>query len=129
MAYSGYVHSPQFEKIICGANYRGSLTLAAEFTIDQVAWHIETEGNPETREHIVWRFWSVVGFLQRHGLTTSPLAASINDIDDDFGISSADLTVTGLFLMKKVYDKWLAKVDRGMSPDDLSIFEAALKSL
>lgn len=103
--------------------------MAADFTIDQVSWHTRVVGNPEARERIVLRFWSVVDFLQRNGLTNKPLASSLEDIGDDFGIGSADLTPAGLALMKKAYDKWLTKVDEGMSPDDLSIFEKTLKTV
>jgi hypothetical protein len=98
----------------------------ADFTIDQVSWHLKVVGNPETREHIVWRFWCVVDFLQKNELTKERLASSIADIHDDFAIHSSDLTPKGLNLMKKAYEKWLVKVDEGMSPDDLAVFEKAL---
>lgn len=103
--------------------------MAADFTIDQVSWHTKVAGNPETRERIVRRFWSIVNFLQQNGLTKKLLASSMEDINDDFRIDSGDLTPTGLALMKKTYDKWLTKVDEGMSPDDLSVFEKTLAKL
>lgn len=99
------------------------------FVIDQVSWHTKVVGNPESREHIVTRFWSVATFLQSNGLTNKVLAQSKGDIGDDFAISSDDLTEKGLALMKKVYDKWLSKVDEGASPEDLTMFEKQLSKL
>lgn len=101
----------------------------ADFKIDQVSWHTRVVGNPETRDRIIWRFWCVVNFLQQNRLTNKSLGLSMDDIDDDFCINSADLTPIGLTLMKKVYDKWLTKVDEGMTPNDLSVFEKAIKKL
>lgn len=99
------------------------------FVIDQVSWHTKVVGNPESREHIVTRFWSVANFLQSNGLTNKVLAQSKEDIGDDFVISSDDLTEKGLVLMKKVYDKWLSKVDEGASPEDFTMFEKQLAKL
>jgi hypothetical protein len=96
------------------------------FIIDQVSWHTKVAGNPETRAHIVARFWAVANFLQNNGLTHRKLVQSPSDIGDEFAISSVDLTERGLALMKKVYDKWLTKVDEGASPDDMSMFEKQL---
>jgi hypothetical protein len=99
------------------------------FVIDQVSWHTKVAGNPETREHIIARFWSVVSFLQTKGLTNRVLAESIADIHDNFALSSDDLTEKGFALMKKVYDKWLSKVDEGASAQDLTMFEKQLAKL
>jgi hypothetical protein len=99
------------------------------FLIDQVSWHTKAVGNPESREQIVARFWSVASFLQSNGLTNKVLARSMEDIGEDFAISSDDLTEKGLALMKKVYDKWLSRVDEGASPGDLTMFEKQLMKL
>jgi stress-induced morphogen len=96
------------------------------FTIDKVAWHTQTPGNPETREQIVARFFAVVSFLQQHGLTNRMLASSLADISDDFSIEASDLTETGLEVMRKAYDKWVRKMDKGMSPSDTSLLAKAL---
>ncbi|MBA4078141.1 MAG: hypothetical protein C0508_24150 [Cyanobacteria bacterium PR.023] len=103
--------------------------MTSNFTIDQVSWHTKVVGNPESTEQILRRFWLVVDFLQRNGLTKKTLASSPERITDDFAINSNDLTPTGLDLMKKAYDRWLTKVDEGMSPDDLSILEKALAKM
>ena len=103
--------------------------MAADFTIDQVSWHTKVSGNPESKERITSRFWVIVDFLQRNGLTNKVLASSPDDIDDDFSINSSDLTPIGLALMKRGYDKWLTKVDEGMLPDDLSILEKILAKM
>ena len=98
------------------------------FTIDKVAWHTETPGNPETREQIVARFFAVVSFLQGHGLTKRMLASSPAEISDEFSIEASDLTETGLEVMRKAYEKWVVKVDKGMSPSDTSVLAKALPS-
>jgi hypothetical protein len=99
------------------------------FIIDQVSWHTKVQGNPESREQIISRFWSVVDFLQRRELTTRSLLNQQSEIDEAFSIQSDDLTSKGLDLMKKVYDKWLVKVDEGMSSTDMSMFEKQLSKL
>lgn len=99
------------------------------FIIDQVSWHTKVQGNPESRDHIVTRFWVVADFLQRNGLTARVVVSQRADIDDDFAIRSDDLTEKGLSLMKKVYDKWLTKVDEGLPLTDMSMFEKALLKL
>jgi hypothetical protein len=100
--------------------------MTAPFIIDQVSWHLKAQGNPETRAHIIARFWAVVDFLQRNGLTKQELASSAGEIADDFAIRSDDLTDRGLDLMRKVYDKWLTKVDEGQDPKDVTMFEKKL---
>lgn len=99
------------------------------FTIDQVSWHTATRGNPESREHIIRRFYVIAHFLQERALTVRPLVGDVKDIQDDFAISSSDLTDEGLALMKASYDKWLQKVDEGMVIEDLSLLEKALKKI
>jgi hypothetical protein len=54
------------------------------------------------------------------------LASSLADISDDFSIEASDLTETGLEVMRKAYDKWVRKMDKGMSPSDTSLLAKAL---
>lgn len=103
--------------------------MATSYTIDQVSWHTNTPGNTETREQIVRRFCIVANFLQANGLTTRDVSCQEADIDDGFGINSDHLTEEGMVVMKAAYDKWLTKVDNGMSPQDLALFEKALKKV
>ena len=100
--------------------------MTKHFIIDQVSWHTATAGNPETREHIIQRFYAIAAFLQKHGLTVRTLVSEPKDIRDDFAISSSDLTERGLAMMRACYDKWLQKVDEGLDPNDLSLLERAL---
>jgi len=100
-----------------------------DYTIDQVSWHLMTPGNPETKENIKKRFYSVVTFLQDNGLVVRQLAKNLSDIGDEFSIDTADLTEDGLSLMEKEYDKWLRKVDNGMDPMDVTIFQKSLKKI
>jgi len=105
------------------------MSMDENFTIDQVSWHLMTPGNPESKEHIKKRFFSVVTFLQDNGLVVRQLAENLSDIDDEFSIDTADLTEDGMALMEKDYDKWLRKVDKGMDPMDVTIFQRSLKKL
>jgi hypothetical protein len=101
----------------------------ADFTIDKVEWHTSTPGNLEPRELTVRRLFAVASFLQSHGLTRRPLVGGIEEVTDAFAIESRDLTDRGLELMRQAYDKWVRKVDRGMDPEDLSLFEKTLRGL
>jgi len=101
--------------------------VTTSFIIDQVSWHTNTPGNTEAREQIIRRFCVLANFLNNSGLTTHNLICREDSIDDGFGISSGDLTELGMAVMKAAYDKWLAKVDNGMPPEDISLLEKALK--
>lgn len=103
--------------------------MATSYTIDQVSWHTNTPGNTETREQIVRRFCIVANFLQANGLTTRDLSCQESDIGDSFGIGSDDLTEEGMTVMKASYDKWLTKVDNGMSPEDVTLLEKAVRKV
>jgi hypothetical protein len=99
------------------------------FTITKVSWHSQRKGNEGRREEIINRFWVLVNFLQSNQLTKKTLSNSIADISDEFSLESDDLTQLGVDVMKKAYDKWLTKVDEGMSPTDVSILQKALDKL
>ena len=99
-----------------------------DFVIDQVSWHWDSESEPPART--LTRFKAVAEFLQGNALTTRPLVVSDADVNADFRISSADLTDEGLALIKKVYDRWLTKVDNGeVDPTDMTLFQRALAKL
>jgi hypothetical protein len=102
--------------------------MSETFTIDKVSWHTSTPGNTETPEQTVARFFAVVSFLQSHGLTKRMLASSPQDISNEFSIEASDLTDRGMEVMRKAYDKWVRKVDKGMTPSDTSLLEKALAS-
>ena len=100
--------------------------MAEPFVIDQVAWHTNTPGNTETREKIARRFCVLANFLQANGLTTRDLTCREEDIDDEYEISTEDLTEEGFAFMQAGYDKWLRKIDNGMPPDNVSVLTRAL---
>jgi hypothetical protein len=98
-----------------------------DFVIFKVSWLTQTPGNEHRRQDILNHFLIVTNFLQDNGLTTKPLIDGPEDITDDFTLSSSDLTADGLAVMRSAYHKWLTAVDNGMSPENLSLFEKALK--
>ena len=100
-----------------------------DFVIDQVSWHTKTPGNPESPEAIRRRFRAVVRFLQDNELTARTLLADDDEIDDEFAIRAIDLNETGLALIKKAYDKWVRKIDKGMDADDTTLLKRALDKL
>jgi hypothetical protein len=55
--------------------------------------------------------------------------SSIDDITDDFEVASDGLTADGLAVMRVAYDKWVQKIDNGMSPEDVTLLEKALKKV
>ena len=78
-----------------------------EITVDKVSWHTEIRDNPETPEKVRERFMIIVDFLQRNGLTTHKLLRPGEVPTDDFAIRKADLTVEGMEVIKKGYQKWV----------------------
>jgi hypothetical protein len=99
------------------------------FTIDKVEWHTQTRGNTETVDSIHRRFKVIISFLRENGLTTSPILSDGAAVTEDLAITSTDLTEDGLAIMRKCYDKWLQRVDQGMLPEDLSLFQKQLAKL
>jgi hypothetical protein len=100
-----------------------------QFTIDKVGWHTQTPGNTETVQNIHRRFHSVIEFLQDNGLTVRVILLANSNITDDLSINSSDLTDLGMALMKKCYSKWLQRVDHGLPPTDVSVFEKELMKM
>jgi hypothetical protein len=103
--------------------------MSRSFVISQVSWLTQTKGNEGRRDSIVRHFYYVTKFLQDNGLVRHALIERVEDINDDFAITSDDLTDEGLAVMKVAYDKWLQNVDNGLDAADVSILDRALKRL
>lgn len=103
--------------------------MCKSFVICQVSWLTKTPGMEGERDSIIRDFYFVTKFLQDNGLVRHLLMRNIDDITDDFAISSDDLTDDGLAVMKAAYDKWVQKIDNGMSPEDVTLLEKALKKV
>lgn len=99
------------------------------FTIDKVGWHTQTPGNTESVDHIHRRFRAVAVFLQENGLTTRTLLGPHGAVTDEFEIHTSDLTPEGLALAKACYDTWLRRIDKGKSPEDVSLLRRTLEKL
>lgn len=97
----------------------------SDFVIDQVSWHTQTQGNPESRERIEERFRVLFGFLKKHKLLAES-APSFEPLDDTTSIRASHLTPIGLEVMKKGYDKWLSSLDQGAPLENLGHLERAL---
>lgn len=103
--------------------------MSQPFTIFQVAWLTKTPGNEGRRSEIIRHIYQIVKFLQDRDLLVRPLVQGIDGVTDDFALLSSDLTDDGLAVIKSTYDKWLTKVDNGMSPEDWSLLDRALKKV
>lgn len=99
------------------------------YTIDQVSWHTQVVGNRETKTQIDARFRAVFRFLAEHQLLAAgaPEVPQDGSLAEDTRLDSSHLTEVGLRTMKAGYDKWLAAVDKGTSPDKTTILENALR--
>lgn len=99
------------------------------FVITKVSWLTSTEGLESERESIIEDHYYLAKFLQDNLLVKRRLMENIEDIDDEFQVSSDDLTDDGLQVMKMAYDKWIQKIDNGMSPQDTSLLSKALEKI
>jgi len=100
-----------------------------DYIIDQIGWHTKVVGNTESVDRIHKRFKNISVFLESEGLTTRKLIELDTPLKDDFCIKVSDLTDEGFLLMQKSYDKWLRFLDKGKSPDNLSILEKTLTKI
>lgn len=100
-----------------------------QFTIDQVAWHTKIQGNTETRDQTIERFYAIATFLQENGLTLEPPIREKSEIGDDFAIHTDNLTEEGYAFMKAAYDGWLTRIDGGMPSANVSSLEKALRKI
>lgn len=99
------------------------------FIFFKVSWLTQAPGLESEPDVTIQQFYQVTKFLQDHSLVHRQLMQSIDDITDDFTLSSDDLTDEGLAVMRAAYHKWLEKVDNGMSPEDVSLLEKALRKV
>jgi uncharacterized protein YdiU (UPF0061 family) len=99
------------------------------FIIFKVSWLTQQLGMEDKHEESRQIFYQTVKFLQENDLVVHKLISGIEDMTDDFILTSDDVTVEGMALMRGGYQKWLAKTDNGMSPEDVSILEKALKKI
>lgn len=98
------------------------------YTVDKVIWHTQVPNNPEPTSQIYKRFWVVINFLQQNALCGESLIQSEQDITEETGIHTSNLTDEGKLVIKK-YHKWLTAIDQGKSIEDLKIFERELKKI
>jgi hypothetical protein len=99
------------------------MSQARSYTIDKVGWHTKTPGNTEPREKTRMRFRSIIDFLQDNGLTTRTILGKHELVDDETSIHTDALNERGRAIMEKCYHKWPKKVDRGLDPQDMSLFK------
>jgi len=100
-----------------------------DYVIDNVGWHTQAEGNPETPEQINLRFRSLLLFLEKNELLSREVIVPDGPLPDSFEVRSSDLTAEGVAIMKAGYDKWLGALDHGTDPQKLTILDRALKSV
>lgn len=98
------------------------------FTITRLSWVINLDPDPAYKDRIMRRYLALVTFLEKQKLTTHPLLVN-GQIPSDFTLNSADLTEEGLKVIKTGYDKWGKGVDRGNSPEDVSLLEKTLSQI
>ena len=88
------------------------------YTIDKVGWHTKTQGNPETKESIDARFKTICSFLNENSMTVTDIFIPKTELSDGFELTTNQLTEQGMEYIKRVYDKWLKRIDNGASPLD-----------
>ncbi len=97
--------------------------------IDKVSWHTEVIGNPETEENIHMRFRTILNFLQDNNLTKRIILKENEKIDNETQFALEDLNEKGVIFIKKVYDKWLKSIDKGQSPNSISLLNKYLQKI
>jgi hypothetical protein len=105
------------------------LSQVKSYTIDKVGWHTKTPGNTEPREKTHARFRAVIDFLQDNGMTTRTILGENDLVDDETSIHTDALNEKRRLIMGKYYHRWLKKVDKGLDPQDISMFENAANLL
>ena len=99
------------------------------YVITKVSWLTNTPGLEDQRDAIIRDHYFLAKFLQDNSLVTRTLMCNIEDITEDFEVSSEDLTSDGLATMRAAYDRWVQKIDNGMPPEDVSLLERALQKV
>ena len=72
---------------------------------------------------------SLVSFLQSNGLTTRQVFDCSTEMPDDFQIIVGDLTDEGLIFYRDAVPKWMRRLDKGDSKDDVSSLNKSLASM
>ena len=79
-----------------------------------------------TPEEVLTKLSALAAFLDRNDLSTRRLGNAQDRVDEDFVLTSGDLTPTGIMVMRKAYETWQR---RAKSPADVRSLERALAQL
>lgn len=95
---------------------------AKDFKITSVQWHIEIEANhrragfAEVEYGVIQRrFWQLLSFLEQCGYLTSPVPASLDNVDSKTELLNSDLNDDGYAFVQRFEGKWVDRLykDKG----------------
>jgi hypothetical protein len=82
------------------------------------------------RAQIREMFSVIASFLQENHLVTREILPAGAEISESFVLRRSDLTDEGFEFYKNILEKrWMAAIDRGMSPSNKEILERGLRAL
>jgi hypothetical protein len=99
--------------------------VADDYVITRIDWLLGRRGTP-AKDALIRRFFALVSFLQKQGLTTREIVSDISEVTEESELRSTDLTGEGLALLGRSYKRWAANMDISHDYDDTSILQREL---
>ncbi len=100
-----------------------------EFVIDTCKWYLEEDMDNASRINAIEKFKSryepLLGFLFESKLYKCGLPKTIEDWQS-LEIRLSDFTEEGLELVMHCHDQWLDSVEKGVSPNNIKLWEREL---
>lgn len=100
-----------------------------EMELYDVGFMLSRSKRRSYRESIIRMFNTYLRFLQDHNLTTRLLLEPNEVPSENTIVKRKDLTDEGWEFIKLGQDKWFSAVDRGTSPENVSILEKTLSKI
>lgn len=103
-----------------------------EFTIDACKWYIYEEMDDAEKIDAIkkfkFRYEPLLGFLLESKLFNKTLPQNIEDWQS-FELQLSDFTDDGLELVMHCHDQWLDSVEKGIKPENISLWKRQLSKL
>ena len=103
-----------------------------EFIIDACKWYLYEDMDASTQLEIAKKFKSryepLLGFLLESKLFKNNLPKSVDDWKI-FELKLSDFTEEGLELVMHCHDQWLDSIERGVNPENISLWKKQLSKI
>lgn len=103
--------------------------ISDDFVLIDVPGMLNFSKRRSHREQTLATYTTLCQFLQKNALVTRNIIESNQQVSDGLQVRRKDLNDEGYVFFCEAEQKWLKAIDRGGSPTDTTILEAALRKI